>query len=442
MTGFAAIILAAGKGTRMKSSLPKVLHPIVHRPMLGHVMAALGDASATHLYLVTAPHQDEVRRFADGEEVTLTHCLQETQLGTGDAVKAALPHCGAHDRLVIMFGDTPLMRSEVLHELANAPSDLAVLGFEPDNAAAYGRVIVGDDGPQEIVEFKDADAATRQITLCNGGAMAISLKALQTCLPLLQNDNAQGEYYLPDLVRLARENGFSRSLVMAMAEDTMGVDSRAGQAIAEGRMQKRLRARHLANGVTMQDPDSVFLSHDTIIGENVTLEPNVQINPGVTIGAGSLIRAFSHLEGAQIGENCQIGPYARLRPGTIVGAAARIGNFVETKKALLGEGAKVNHLSYIGDAELGAAVNVGAGTITCNYDGFNKHLTKIGDGAFIGSNSSLIAPVEIGAGAYLGSGSAVSKPVPENSLVVTRAPVREIAGWAEKFRDKNRKSKD
>ena len=192
----------------------------------------------------------------------------------------------------------------------------------------------------------------------------------------------------------------------------------------------------------MQDPDSVFLSHDTIIGENVTLEPNVQINPGVTIGAGSLIRAFSHLEGAQIGENCQIGPYARLRPGTIVGAAARIGNFVETKKALLGAGAKVNHLSYIGDAELGAAVNVGAGTITCNYDGFNKHLTKIGDGAFIGSNSSLIAPVEIGAGAYLGSGSAVSKPVPVNSLVVTRAPVREIAGWAEKFRDKNRKSKD
>lgn len=442
MTGFAAIILAAGKGTRMKSSLPKVLHPVVHRPMLGHVMAALEQAGAAHLYLVTAPYQDEVRAYADGEGVAITHCVQEEQLGTGDAVKAALPHCGAHERLVIMFGDTPLMREEVLRNLANAQGDVVVLGFEPEDAAAYGRVIVGDDGPQEIVEFKDADAATRQIGLCNGGAMAVSLNALQTCLPLLQNENAQGEYYLPDLVRLARENGFTRALVMATAEDTMGVDSRAGQAIAEARMQERLRAQHLANGVTMQDPASVFLSYDTIIAENVTLEPNVQINPGVRIGAGSHIRAFSHLEGAEIGEDCQIGPFARLRPGTIVGAAARIGNFVETKKATLGDGAKVNHLSYIGDAELGAAVNVGAGTITCNYDGFNKHLTKIGDGAFIGSNSSLIAPVDIGAGAYLGSGSAVSKNVPENSLVVTRAPVREINGWATKFRDKNRKTED
>ena len=436
---FGAIILAAGKGTRMKSAVPKVLHEIAGRPMLGHVMAAAECAGATEILLVTAPDQDDVRAYADAEGLAVTHCLQTEQLGTGDAVRAALEPAAKHERLVVMFGDTPLMRADVLAGLAADPADVAVLGFEPEDAAAYGRIIMDGDAPQKIVEFKDADAATRAITLCNGGAMGVSAAALQKYLPQLQNDNAQGEYYLPDLVGLAVADGARTALVTATAEDTMGVDSRAGQAKAEGLMQQRLRRRFLDAGVGMQDPDSVFLSFDTEIEADVVLEPHVKINCGVSIGQGTVIKAFTHLEGVRIGRDAAIGPYARLRPGTQVGDEAKIGNFVETKKAAIGKGAKISHLSYIGDAELGMEVNVGAGTITCNYDGYNKHLTKIGDGAFIGSNSSLIAPVSIGKGAYLGSSSAVSKDVPDDALVVTRAPAREIAGWGAKFRARNEK---
>jgi bifunctional UDP-N-acetylglucosamine pyrophosphorylase/glucosamine-1-phosphate N-acetyltransferase len=313
------------------------------------------------------------------------------------------------------------------------------LGFEPEDGAAYGRIVLQGQTPTQIIEFKDADAATREISLCNGGAMALSQTALAKYLPQLNNDNAQGEYYLPDLVRLASEDGASTVLVMASPEDTMGVDSRAGQAKAEGLMQKRLRQSFLEAGVGMQDPDSVFLSYDTEIEADVVLEPNVKINVGVSIAAGTVIKAFTHLEGVRIGKAAQIGPYARLRPGTQVGDEVKIGNFVETKKSIIGKGAKISHLSYIGDAELGMEVNIGAGTITCNYDGYNKHITKIGQGAFIGSNSSLIAPVTIGKGAYLGSGSAISKDVPDDALVVTRAPAREIAGWGAKFKKSNTK---
>lgn len=439
MTSFGAIILAAGKGTRMKSALPKVLHEIAGRPMLGHAIAAAQDAGAAEVLLVTSPDQDNVRAYADGLDVPLVHCIQQDQNGTGDAVRAAQDAAANHDRLVVMFGDTPLMRAEILVALAADKADIAVLGFEPEDAAAYGRILMQGDKPAAIIEYKDADAATRAITLCNGGAMGISRSGLTKYLPRLSNDNAQGEYYLPDLVALAAQDGASTALVMAQPEDTMGVDSRAGQAKAEGLMQQRLRHKFLTAGVGMQDPDSVFLSFDTAIDADVVLEPHVKINPGVRIGAGTVIKAFTHLEGVSIGKDAAIGPYARLRPGTTVGDEAKIGNFVETKKADIGKGSKVSHLSYIGDAVLGEAVNVGAGTITCNYDGYNKHLTKIGDGAFIGSNSSLIAPVEIGKGAFLGSSTALSKNVEDDALVVTRAPERVIAGWGAKFRARNEK---
>ena len=439
MTSFGAIILAAGKGSRMKSALPKVLHEIAGRPMLGHAIAAAQDAGAAEVLLVTSPDQDNVRAYADGLDVPLVHCIQQDQNGTGDAVRAAQDAAANHDRLVVMFGDTPLMRAEILAALAADKADIAVLGFEPEDAAAYGRILMQGDKPAAIIEYKDADAATRAITLCNGGAMGISRSGLTKYLPRLSNDNAQGEYYLPDLVALAAQDGASTALVMAQPEDTMGVDSRAGQAKAEGLMQQRLRHKFLTAGVGMQDPDSVFLSFDTAIDADVVLEPHVKINPGVRIGAGTVIKAFTHLEGVSIGKDAAIGPYARLRPGTTVGDEAKIGNFVETKKADIGKGSKVSHLSYIGDAVLGEAVNVGAGTITCNYDGYNKHLTKIGDGAFIGSNSSLIAPVEIGKGAFLGSSTALSKNVEDDALVVTRAPERIIAGWGAKFRARNEK---
>ncbi len=441
-TDFGAIILAAGKGTRMKSSLPKVLHEIAGQPMLGYAVSAAVEAGASHVYLVTAPEQDNVRAYADGLDATVIHCIQQTQNGTGDAVRAALPETQSGQRLVVMFGDTPLMRAPVLQALANADSDIAVLGFELDNAAAYGRIVLGANGaPEKITEFKDADPATRQITLCNGGAMGLSQNCLADLLPQLTNDNAQGEYYLPDLVGLAHGAGLSTHLVMASDEDALGVDGRAGQAKAEKLMQQRLRAGFLEAGVCMQDPYSVFFSFDTEVGDEVIIEPHVKINTGVRIGRGSHIKAFTHLEGVSIGEAAQIGPYARLRPGTVVGNDARIGNFVETKKAAIGDGAKISHLSYIGDAELGAEVNIGAGTITCNYDGFNKHMTIIGAGAFVGSNSSLIAPVTIGAGAYVGSSTALSGDVADDALVVTRAPERTIKGWGAKFRNKHQGKK-
>jgi bifunctional UDP-N-acetylglucosamine pyrophosphorylase/glucosamine-1-phosphate N-acetyltransferase len=438
-TPFGAILLAAGKGTRMRSALPKVLHEIAGRPMLGHAIAAARQAGAAEILLVTSPEQDDVRAYADSLKGALTHCIQQEQLGTGDAVAAAFDAAKKHQRLVVMFGDTPLMRAEVLAGLALHTAELAVLGFEPEDPAAYGRIVMQGETPTQIIEFKDADAATRKIGLCNGGAMALSQAALAKYLPQLKNDNAQGEYYLPDLVGLAAQDGATTGLVMAKPEDTMGVDSRAGQAKAEGLMQRRLRQSFLEAGVGMQDPDSVLLSYDTQIDADVVLEPHVKINPGVRIASGTIIKAFTHLEGVDIGKDAQIGPYARLRPGTQVGDEAKIGNFVETKKAIVGKGAKISHLSYIGDAELGHEVNIGAGTITCNYDGYNKHVTKIGAGAFIGSNSSLIAPVQIGKGAYLGSGSAISKDVPDDALVVTRARVREIAGWGAKFRNSNTK---
>ncbi len=442
MTEFATIILAGGKGQRMQSTRPKVLHEIAGQPMMGYVLAAAQAAGTQLVIVVTPPEPTTTRHYIDAfmrsSDCTHTHATQNAPLGTGDAVRCALPHIADIGRVVIICGDTPLMRPETLARLANDEAALTILGFEPADAAAYGRIILKADRPHKIIEFKDADAATRKISLCNSGAMAIDSALLHKLVPKLQNDNAQQEFYLTDLLALAVADGQSTNLVMGTADEVLGVDSRQGLAHAEQLMQGRLRHKLLAAGVTMQDPDSVYLSFDTAIAPDVVLEPHIYCGTGVSIGTNCTIRAFSHLEGVRIGENVSIGPFARLRLGTQIADHARIGNFVETKQAKIGVGSKVNHLSYIGDATLGRDVNIGAGTITCNYDGFNKHQTTIGDGAFIGSNSSLIAPVTIGQGAYIGSGTAISDDVKADALAVTRADKREIDGWAIKFRQQQK----
>lgn len=435
-----SIILAAGKGTRMKSALPKVLHPVGGLPMLGHVMRAAEHAGLSETIIVVSPEQESIKSFVTHVSSTATMAIQQQQNGTGDAVIAAMPLPAHIKRAVIMFGDTPLMRPETLRQLAGSKAQLTVLGFTPEDPQGYGRILLSDNQtPVEIIEHKDADEELRQITLCNGGAMAVDREILDQCLEQLNSNNAQGEYYLPDLVKLAVENGYSTGLVLGDVHDIMGVDSRAGLSKAEAVFQNRQRRHFLDTGVTLQSPETVHFSFDTTIETDVVIEPHCVFGPGVSIASGALIKAFSHLEGAQVGNHAVIGPYARLRPGTELADGVKIGNFVETKKAKIGLGAKVNHLSYIGDAEIGAGANIGAGTITCNYDGFNKHKTEIGAGAFIGSNSSLIAPVRIGDGAYVGSSSVLSGEVEADALAVTRAPARTIRGWAAKFRNKNSK---
>ncbi len=440
---YTAIILAAGKGTRMKSSLPKVLHPIGGLEMLGHILTTTEKAGLHHAIIVISPDQEPIEHFIKRQKADIQTAIQAQQNGTGDAVKAAMPLLGDSERVLIMFGDTPLMRPEILQNMLSADGDLIVLGFEPDNPDGYGRVILSpSQQPSHIIEHKDADAETRKTRLCNGGAMVVNRDVLENCLTKLENNNAQGEYYLPDLVALAVAQGYQTNLVRAHAEDVLGVDSRVGLAKAEAIFQARKRQAFLEQGVTMIDPASVTFSHDTHIEPDVTIEPHCVFGPKVVIESGAVIKAFTHCEDAVIGQGAMIGPYARLRPGTQLAKNVKIGNFVETKNAQIHEGAKVNHLSYIGDAEIGAAANIGAGTITCNYDGFNKHKTEIGAGAFIGSNSSLIAPVKIGDGAYIGSSTALSGQVEADALAVTRAPLRAIGGWAKKFRNKQKSKKD
>ncbi len=439
MTDNYLIILAAGKGTRMRSNLPKVLHELAGFPMLGHVIDNGLGAGFTHICLVTAPDQDEVREMAQHHYPNIMHAIQKQALGTGDAVRAALNMVPEESLVTVVFGDTPLLHSGVLTKMMQTPSDLLVLGFVPHDPARFGRIQTEKGHPTAIVEFKDADEKTREIRLCNGGAMTLKGTILHKYLPKLKSNNAQGEYYLTDLVAMAHADGCRIGLLEGLPEDVLGVDHQEALAQAEKIIQNRLRQKHLQNGVQMEDPSSVFFRYDTQIEAGASLEPNIYFGKGVTVEADVKIRAFSHIEGATIRSGAQIGPFARLREGTDVGSGGKIGNFVETKKAKLATGVKVNHLSYIGDAEIGEHANIGAGTITCNYDGFNKHVTRIGAGAFIGSNSSLIAPVTIGAGAYLGSGTAISGEVAADDLAVTRGERRIVAGWARKFRAKNQK---
>jgi bifunctional UDP-N-acetylglucosamine pyrophosphorylase / glucosamine-1-phosphate N-acetyltransferase len=442
------IVLAAGKGTRMKSALPKVLHSIAGTSMLNHVLRTASAAGIEQTCLVLAPGMEEVGSAASALAPKLEVFIQAEQHGTADAVKAARQAFEAYDdHVLVLYGDTPLLRPETLQAVRrelSSGADLVVLAFETENPKGYGRMLLDERGRLVAIrEEKDASEEERALTLCNSGIMAFRTgKTLLDLLGRIGKNNAKGEFYLTDAVGLARGDGLDTRMVRAEAEEVLGVNSRAELASAEAVMQRRLRARLMEEGATLIAPDTVFLSHDTRVGRDVLIEPHVVIGPGVVIEDGATVRAFSHLEGARVGQGATIGPFARLRPGAELARNVHVGNFVEIKQSEIGEGAKVNHLTYIGDASVGARANVGAGTITCNYDGFAKHRTDIGAGAFIGSNTSLVAPVKVGEGAYIGSGSVISKDVAPDALALTRAPQEERPGWAARVRERKRRAKD
>ncbi|MEN5081521.1 bifunctional UDP-N-acetylglucosamine diphosphorylase/glucosamine-1-phosphate N-acetyltransferase GlmU [Bosea sp. TWI1241] len=433
-----AIILAAGEGTRMKSRRPKVLHEVAGRSLLGHALAAVAEAGADSLVVVIGPDRPdvaaEVARLAPHAAIA----VQTERKGTAHAVLAARESLAAgHDDVLVAFADTPLVRGGTFAALRGAlhgGAAVAALGFEAADPTGYGRFVVRDGQLQAIVEHKDADEATRAITLCNAGLMALDGREALSLLEAIGNANAQGEFYLTDAVAVARGRGLPAVALTAPESEVQGVNDRIQLAAAEAEFQRRRRREAMAEGVTLVAPETVFFSHDTRLGRDVLVEPHVVFGPGVTVADGAVIHAFSHLEGASVGASATIGPYARLRPGADLAGGAKVGNFVEIKAAKIGEGAKVNHLTYIGDAEIGAAANIGAGTITCNYDGFFKSKTVIGEGAFIGSNSALVAPVTIGAGAYVGSGSVITRDVPADALAVARGRQIEREGWASAFR--------
>ena len=436
----AAIVLAAGQGTRMKSALPKVMHAVAGRPMVLHVLDAVEAIGAERACVVIGPDMPEVGKAVQPYETA----VQAKQQGTGDAVKAAKKALGDFRGTVfILYGDTPLITPETLRHMLAArerskpATSIVVLGFRPAVPGAYGRLIVDRSGAlTAIVEAKDASPAELKIDLCNSGVMAVDGALLWELLDKVGNKNAKGEYYLTDIVGLARKKKLRCGYIEAPEEQLLGVNDRIDLAQAEAALQDRLRRAAMASGVTMTDPATVFLSADTRLGKDVVIGPNVVFGPGVTIGDGVEIRGFCHLEGAEVGADAIIGPFARLRPGTVLGRAVHIGNFVECKAALLGEGAKANHLAYVGDAEVGAKTNIGAGTITANYDGFFKHKTIIGAGVSIGSNTVLVAPVRVGDGALVGASSTITREVAPDAIAVTRAEQREIPGAAKRYRQK------
>ncbi len=443
----AAVILAAGKGTRMKSDLHKVLHPIGGRPMLMHLMASLNELLPRRTMVVVGDRAEQLEAALAGTGAELV--VQRPQLGTGHAVLQASDAMNGFEGIVlILFGDVPLLTSGTMKRLLQAVDsdggpDIAVLGFRPGNPGAYGRILADGAGNiLKMVEAKDATPDELLEPLCNSGLMAVRSAHLGPWLKALKNDNAAGEYYLPDIVMLAREAGHRAIVLEGGADEVIGVNSRNELAMAEGLFQHRLRQELMAQGVTLVAPETVFLSHDTQIGADTLVEPHVVFGPGVCVAGGATIRAFSHLEGAVVASGCEVGPYARLRPGTILQEGAKVGNFVETKKAVLGPGSKANHLTYLGDVEVGAKANIGAGTITCNYDGFFKYRTVIGEGAFVGSNSSLVAPITIGAGAIVAAGSAVTKDVEPDALALVRPPQEAKPGWAARFRNQMQARKD
>ena len=435
----AAIVLAAGKGTRMKSDLHKVLHPVAGRPMLLHLLAALGELGPARTVVVVGAGREQVERAVAplGAETA----LQAEQLGTGHAVQQAeAALAGFAGDVLILYGDVPLVEAATMRRMLDrlhgedAPA-VVVLGFRPADPTGYGRLIVGDgDRLERIVEQKDASAEERAVPLCNSGLMAVAAEALWPLLGRLGNANAAGEYYLTDLVELAAAAGRGSAVVETAAEEVAGVNSRGDLAAVEACWQARRRAQAMAEGATLMAPESVWFSHDTRMGRDVTVEHNVVFGPGVTVADGVRVRAFSHLEGATVERGAIVGPYARLRPGAVVGEDAHVGNFVEMKKAVLGKGAKANHLTYLGDAVIGPGANIGAGTITCNYDGFLKYETRIGAGAFIGSNSALVAPVTIGDGAIVGAGSVITADVAPDALALERSKQDAKSGWAARFR--------
>jgi bifunctional UDP-N-acetylglucosamine pyrophosphorylase/glucosamine-1-phosphate N-acetyltransferase len=422
----------------MRSDIPKVLHPIGSAPMLHHAMRSALSLAPERLAVVVGHGAEAVGEAARALAPEARVCLQAAQRGTGDAVRAAERALeGFEGDVVVLFGDTPFVRADTLARLreARARHDLAVLGFEAAAPGRYGRLVTGADGALErIVEARDATEAELAIRLCNSGVMAADCRTLLGLLEGLSAENAQGEHYLTEAVALARRAGLSAGVVECAQAETLGVNDRVELAAAEAAFQARAREAAMRAGATLTAPETVFLAIDTRLGRDVTVEPHVVFGPGVSVADGATIRAFSHLEGAEVGEGCVIGPHARLRPGTRLGAGARIGNFVETKNAEIGPGAKANHLAYVGDASVGAGANLGAGTITCNYDGVAKHRTEIGEGAFVGVNAALVAPVSVGAGAYVATGTVVTKPVPRDALAIARVEQQNREGSAARLR--------
>ncbi|MFG1430919.1 bifunctional UDP-N-acetylglucosamine diphosphorylase/glucosamine-1-phosphate N-acetyltransferase GlmU [Xanthobacter sp. V2C-8] len=440
------VVLAAGEGTRMASRLPKVLHRIAGRTMLHHVLEATRAAGATRTAVVVGPDRDDVADEARRVTPEAQVFVQRERLGTAHAVlaaRAALAQ-GADD-ILVLYADTPLIRPETLARL-RAPlaegAAVAVLGFRPEDPTGYGRLLTEGDALLAIREEKDASAAEKAVGLCNAGLMALSGARALALLERIGNANAKGEYYLTDAVELARADGLGAVAAEADAEEVAGVNSRIQLAEAEAILQRRLRRAAMTKGATLVAPETVFLSADTVLGRDVVVEPNVVFGPGVTVGDDVTIHAFSHLEGAVVEAGASIGPFARLRPGTRLESGVRIGNFVETKAAHVERGAKINHLSYVGDAHVGANANLGAGTITCNYDGFGKYRTEIGADAFIGVNSALVAPVTIGKGAFVGTGAVVTEDVPEDALALARSRQVVKAGWARAFRARKAAEKE
>ncbi|MCK0101805.1 bifunctional UDP-N-acetylglucosamine diphosphorylase/glucosamine-1-phosphate N-acetyltransferase GlmU [Pseudohalocynthiibacter sp. F2068] len=433
------IILAAGQGTRMNSDLPKVLHPLAGAPLLVHAMLS-GAAVSPEKTVVVAGHEaDVVEKAAKAHDPEVTIVTQDEQLGTGHAVLQARDALADFDGdAVVLFGDTPFIRPETIGAMVTARSDHAVvvLGFEAEDPKRYGRLVMSGNTLERIVEYKDATEKERAISLCNGGVVTANAQVLFDLLDAVGNDNASGEYYLTDIVGIARERGLSATAVTCPEAETQGINTRQELAKAETTLQSHMRSDALDNGVTMSAPETVFFSHDTVIGRDATIEPNVFFGPGVTIETGAKIRAFSHLEGCHVARGSIVGPYARLRPGTELSEDVRVGNFVEIKNSTIAEGAKVNHLSYIGDAEIGKATNIGAGTITCNYDGVMKHKTTIGERSFIGSNTMLIAPVTVADDTMTASGSVITKDVEAKALAIARAQQVNKPGLAVKMFEK------
>lgn len=420
----------------MKSALHKVLHPVAGKPMLLHLMDSLANLAPARTVVVVGAGREQVERVVmpRGAETV----VQAPQLGTGHAVQQAQQALADFSGdVLILYGDAPLVTAGTMQRLRDALTDdvaAVVLGFRPADPAAYGRIIADAGAISRMVEFKDATPAERAVTLCNSGLMAVRAGDLWPLLARIGNANAAGEFYLPDIIGLAIADGRQCRVIETDADEVAGANSRAELAHLESLFQTRTRNAMMAGGVTLVDPGSVFFAYDTVIAADVTIEPFVVFGPGVTVAGGTTIRAHSHIEGARIGEGCEIGPFARLRPGTVLGHKAKVGNFVEIKKSVLGEGAKANHLSYLGDADIGAGANIGAGTITCNYDGFFKYRTVIGAGAFVGSNSALVAPVTIGAGAIVAAGSTVTRDVAADALALVRPAQTEKSGWAARFR--------
>ncbi|QDY70958.1 bifunctional UDP-N-acetylglucosamine diphosphorylase/glucosamine-1-phosphate N-acetyltransferase GlmU [Qingshengfaniella alkalisoli] len=436
----ALIILAAGEGSRMLSDAPKVLHELAGAPLLAHAIASGSALEPERVVVVTGHGSEQVAAAAREIDPDIRIAVQSEQLGTGHAVAQATAEMdGFTGDVVVLYGDTPLIRPETLAQVQAARetgADLVVLGFDAADPARYGRLVADGDTLERIVEYKDATEAERAITLCNSGIMLADATRMLDWIGRLGNDNASGEYYLTDIVEIARADGAQARVVTCPEAETLGVNTRADLAYAEAAFQARARGEALDNGVTLTAPETVFFAADTVIGRDAVIEPNVVFGSGVTVETGARIRAFSHLEGCHVARGAVVGPYARLRPGAELAEGAKIGNFVEVKNALIAEGAKVNHLSYIGDAEIGAAANIGAGTITCNYDGVFKHKTRIGSRAFIGSNTMLVAPVTIGNDAMTGCGSVVTEDVPDEALAIARSRQVTKPGLAKRMMDR------